>query len=177
VKSWYGTCPVIRLTRQVEFLLVCPLLARNSQRNLVSRSFDWSGGFDPSNQAGRYHEKDGNEARCAENVRDHPVFTGGIHEDSAEGRGSRDQEVPGCRCSIKEDSETPVTRRRWDTHSVSNIQGKELIEDVGGENPANEIADRHSIVRTSIPPHPSVIDVCPDWVHGKVPSRHDETCH
>jgi hypothetical protein len=77
---------------------VCSLLVRTSQTTFVSRSFDWYGGFDPSNQADRNHEKDGNEARCAENVRDHPAFTGGIHEDSAEG-GSRDQEIPGCRCS------------------------------------------------------------------------------
>ena len=50
------------------------------ERNLLREGFDLSGGFDPSNQAERHHEKDGNEARCPKNAGDGPMFACSIHE-------------------------------------------------------------------------------------------------
>ena len=118
----------------IRLLQGCPLFARNTQRNLFREGFDRSGGFDPSNQAERHHEKDGSEARGPKNVGDGPVFACSIHEDAAQRQGSHNQEIPRCGCGIKQDSETPATCPRWDSHSISEIQREELIEDVDGES-------------------------------------------
>jgi len=99
-----------------------PVTRSAYQRNLFREGFDWSGGFDPSYQAERHHEKDGNEARCPKNVGDGPVFACSIHEDAALRQGSHNQEIPRCGYGIKQDSETPVTCPRSDSHSVSEIQ-------------------------------------------------------
>jgi hypothetical protein len=39
-----------------------------TQRNLFQDGCDGPGGFDPSHQTERHHERDGNEARCPKNA-------------------------------------------------------------------------------------------------------------
>src|ERR1700724_2670364 len=50
------------------------------QRNLFQDGCDAPGGFDPSNQTERHHKRYRNEARCLENVGNHPAFSCTIHE-------------------------------------------------------------------------------------------------
>ena len=55
----------------------------------------------------------------------------------------------------------PVVCAGLDGLSVSEIEREKLIEDVYGEEPAKEVADRYSIVGATIPPNPGVVDIRP----------------
>ena len=157
-------------------------LAAASPRQQVSRVAGLVGceaEAEPGEDRQRGHEEEGDGGGGGEDVGGLPGFAGGV-EDDGRGHGlEREQEVAEGTDEVEEDGGLPESLAEvvagWGGDGVAG-EREGLVEEVGGEVPAEEVGDGDAVKGAAIGPDPGAVERGPVGFHGEVPSEHEEGC-